>query len=173
LENVAGPKDGAHVLRNLADIYADIGNVEKAKALFAECYKKYPFHVPAGLQLGELYWQLGEIENARAQFDSMLQRGNSDPSFIPHMAKIHVNMAKLLFAQGENDRAKQHAKIAIQLGADGHTAVELKPVLDDGTSSLQEVMQGVNLALSVASELLEEDDFERLKDGVAKQFADI
>jgi hypothetical protein len=27
-------------------------------------------------------------------------------------------------------------------------------------------MQGVNLALSVASKLLEEDDFERLKDGV-------
>ena len=48
----------------------------------------------------------------------------------------------------------------------------LKPVLLEYTSSEEEALKGVNLVLGVASELLGDQEFKRLRSAVAKHLSE-
>jgi len=100
--------DQARVNNNLAIIYQQEGDLDKAIAHYAEAVRIRPSYVKALSNLGLLYAEKGELKKAAEQLEyaSVID---------PQNASLHVNLGMLYYKQGNLERALEENQIALQL----------------------------------------------------------
>jgi len=107
-ESLQHNPDQARVNNNLAIIYQQEGEIDKAIEHYKEAIRIRPSYVKALSNLGLLYAEKGELKKAAEQLEyaSVID---------PQNASLHVNLGMLYYKQGNLERALEENEIALQL----------------------------------------------------------
>lgn len=110
---------------NLAEVYADLGNLEAATRHQREVVRLDPASDNAHVQLGRLLLRLGHVDVAAAEFEKALElcAARSD-RHRAEIAELHNQLGLCRFQQGRLDAAAQEFRRSIQaspINAGAHT----------------------------------------------------
>ncbi len=98
-------------VNNLAFLLAEKGGTEKemdeALSLALRAAGRFPDEAQIVDTLGWVYYRRGEIENAYAQFESLLEKGVDDPIFNYHLGMV-------LHKQGRKTQARERLQKALE-----------------------------------------------------------
>jgi tetratricopeptide (TPR) repeat protein/mono/diheme cytochrome c family protein len=100
--------DNAAMHDDVAQLYAQAGNVERVAAHFAETARIKPESAPAHYNLGTALLVQGKRDEARRAFQRAIE---IDPAY----ANAHRSLGTALYGQGKLDEASQSYRRAIQL----------------------------------------------------------
>ena len=108
--------DHSQALNNLANIFEDLGENQKATNCYEKAIEINPNYVDAHYNLGNIFRKLGQIQKAKDCFEKAIE---IDPSYV----KAHNNLGIIFKDLGENQKAKECFKKTIELNpnyADAH-----------------------------------------------------
>ncbi len=117
---VGGANEVGVCLMRLADLYAAIGQSERAERLYVEATdiwraaKNLPLEIQAGSQLGSLAWQQSHLEEAIARYGLVLQRAEEAGLHVEAaaccgaLATIHQSLTHVDEADAYTRRAAEH-----------------------------------------------------------------
>jgi len=109
-----------HAQNNLAAIYYELGDAEKAITELKKALALDQNYIPAWNNLGEIYFDMGQFENAKIQFQKILELNPDDFSAKFWMVKIYHVLGKINKAEKKlrallkkyPDDAKVHTYLA-------------------------------------------------------------
>jgi len=168
MDLVSDPRQRPDVIRNLGNVLQKLGKLDEAEAAFKMCLSEYPSHVPASLQLADLYWAKGDTAAAIDVLEKSISKGNLDPSHDDHAARAYVNLAKLSAAMGDRAASQTYASKAAAMGAKRDVA-DLLLASEDGYDPQQAFLAGASMVLKAASGVLPEEQSKMLTELVGKQ----
>lgn len=102
-------------LVNLANLYFEKGEIEKAKSLYLRAYQIEPTSHKLLFNIGNLYDELGDFDNALQFFQKATEQ-------FPLYADAHFNMAVVYEKIGLISKAKEHWKAYLQIDNAGEWA---------------------------------------------------
>jgi tetratricopeptide (TPR) repeat protein len=114
-------------LYNKANYLFYTGKYQDAISLYQQVLKSDPSYPEANLNLGAVYFKLGEGDSAEYYF-------NKELASFPENAKAYTNLASLDYSRGEYTKALKSAR----------KAVELKPYFVDANLITLRIMAGLN-----------------------------
>lgn len=100
--------DSWRVLANLADLYRERGEFEKAIQTFRNVQAMSPLHPQGYLGLGMVYQKVGRDEEAVKQFEMAL-------ATYPRSARAHLHLADSYMKMGAQDKAIEHYQFVPEL----------------------------------------------------------
>ncbi len=111
----------ANSLMNTGMVYADIGDFEKALAIYDQSIQKF---TALGLnrriattftKIGEVFLRQGNLEEAKDYLTNALDM-HSEDEYVYGMGEAHNKLAIALLSQGELEQADYHLRRAVALG---------------------------------------------------------
>ena len=96
----------------LGSIYINFEkDFEKALPLFKEIYDKYPGNTDAGLSLGKCYWETGNYDLAKRQYQVLINKFGNDKKY----ASFYNTYGYMLLEKGFNEEAIEVFKKQVQV----------------------------------------------------------
>lgn len=156
-----------HVVRTLGSLAQDQGQLEDAERAMKESLELYPGLIPTSLRLARLYCGAGRTNEAIGTLQQAISQSNLDRNFEDQVGQAHDFLGRLFFDTGKLGEAGRHARIALrygQLAFSSHVPLELPGDREEATR-----LEGINVVLSAAEELLEESQFRALASAVQQR----
>ena len=114
-----------------------------------------------------MLWRKGDNDEAEQILIRGLQKANLDPALDPIVGHSFAQLAKLQLARGANDEAYRSAKMADIYGMGGGCQQVLRLAEDGGDATT--LMTGVRLVLTCATEVLEDEEAQKLVSKVTEE----
>jgi len=108
---IKSPQNRPHAMRNLAELYADSGEIEMADKYSKELVQSYPAYIPGGLTYVRFLWGIGRRDEATQICESFLRNGNLNPQFEIHYERLLEYKNKM-----ERDNAEASSQDHFQTG---------------------------------------------------------
>ena len=107
-ENIPGSADALSYIKAVS-VFEKKGELELALKAYQASVNQWPTDLVAIMGLGNVYYQLGQLENAKLTYERAIA---VDTEYAP----AHNNLAQVLMDSGRLDIAYKHAQIAVQNG---------------------------------------------------------
>mmetsp|Transcript_9549 Transcript_9549/g.34997 ORF Transcript_9549/g.34997 Transcript_9549/m.34997 type:complete len:280 (-) Transcript_9549:68-907(-) len=139
----------ARALSLSAEVYAAVGEVDKACKMFESALRVDPHYTEAVTCLAQLYSRMGRVEDAIEMMDNHMR--------VSTTASLHVKMGTLLSIGKRFDKAMEHFQLALSMAPGDEEATA-------GLERMEKLMKGtdvdVGLLANAAMQGYSSDDYE-------------
>ncbi len=158
------PSKKAEIIKNIAFIYQQLGQDEKAKAAFDEARAAYPDDVNLILNQANLYFKLGDKDKFKELMQEAVEMAPDNPD-------LHYNIGVINMEQGNYEESRTAYRKAIELNPEYVNAI-----LNLSTSYVNEgnsLIDQMNSLGTSRDDIKKYDELKAKKDSLFKSAAEV